>query len=361
MKKSISAVVATALVLLLGMSACSKPNTAQNAVENKPAEVKELSGAGATFPAPLYQKYFDVYNQEKGVQVNYQGIGSGGGIKNLIEKTVDFGATDAPMSLEEIEKAGSNVLHIPACLGAVVLSYNLPGNPKLNFDAETIAGIYLGNIRRWNDPALLALNPGANLPDQEILTVFRSDGSGTTYTFTDYLNKASKLWAERMGVGKSLDWPVGIGSKGNDGVEGSIKTTPNSIGYVEMIYAYQNNLPYAKIKNKSGNLIEPSLEAVSLAADIDLPDDLIVSITDTDAPQGYPIATFSWLIAYREQNDGIRTLAQAQSTANMLWWVITEGQQYNETLQYGKLSSAVVEKAKALVKSMSFDDKKLIK
>ena len=250
MKKSISAVVATALVLLLGMSACSKPNTAQNAVENKPAEVKELSGAGATFPAPLYQKYFDVYNQEKGVQVNYQGIGSGGGIKNLIEKTVDFGATDAPMSLEEIEKAGSNVLHIPACLGAVVLSYNLPGNPKLNFDAETIAGIYLGNIRRWNDPALLALNPGANLPDQEILTVFRSDGSGTTYTFTDYLNKASKLWAERMGVGKSLDWPVGIGSKGNDGVAGSIKTTPNSIGYVEMIYAYQNNLPYAKIKNK---------------------------------------------------------------------------------------------------------------
>jgi phosphate transport system substrate-binding protein len=359
MKKSISGILAVALVLILGISACSPKGQAP--AETKLEESKELSGAGATFPAPLYQKFFDVYYKEKNIQVNYQGIGSGGGIKNLIEKTVDFGGTDAPMSSDELEKAGSTVLHIPTCLGAVVLSYNLPDSPKLNFDADTIAGIFMGNIRRWNDPAIIALNPGITLPDQEILTVFRSDGSGTTYTFTDYLNKANKAWADRMGVGKSLDWPVGIGSKGNDGVAGTIKTTPNSIGYVEMIYAYQNQLPYANIRNKSGNLVEPSLEAVSLAADIDLPDDLIVSITDTDAPKGYPIATFTWLITYREQNDGIRTLAQARATANLLWWVITDAQQYNESLQYGKLSSTVVEKAKALVKSMTFDGKNIIK
>jgi phosphate transport system substrate-binding protein len=363
MKKKLFSVLALIIALSLGASACSKPKTAPVAdnQQTQIEQVKELIGAGATFPAPLYQKYFDVYRQQKGITVNYQGIGSGGGINQLIEKIVHFGGTDAPMRLEQIEKAGSTVLHVPACLGAVVVTYNLEGSPKLQFDADLLANIFMGKIRRWSDPAIAAMNPGVSLPDAEILVAFRSDGSGTTYTFADFLNKANPEWRDTMGLGTSLEWPVGIGSKGNDGVSGTVRITPNSIGYVELIYAYQNNLPYATIRNKSGNFIEPTLQSVSAAADVVLPDDLIVSLTDTDAPDGYPIATFSWMIAYREQDDGIRNLAEATATANMLWWVVTDAQQYNETLQYGKLSPAAVEKAKALIKSMTFNGKPILK
>ncbi len=360
MKKSILAIVAVILALSFGWTACNKSSTGDGS-KAQLEEAKELMGSGATFPAPLYQKYFDVYKQEKGVEVNYQGIGSGGGINQLIEKIIDFGGTDAPMSSSELEKAGSAVLHIPACLGAVVITYNLPDNPKLQLNSELIANIFMGNITQWSDPAIQAMNPGIALPDQNILPVYRSDGSGTTYTFTDYLTKANTLWKDNMGTGKSLDWPKGIGSKGNDGVAGTVSITPHSIGYVELIYAYQNNLPYAIIQNKSGNFIEPTLESVSAAANVDLPDDLIVSLTDTDAPDGYPICTFSWLITYQEKNDGTRTLAQARATANMLWWVVTEGQSYNEELKYGRLAPSAVEKAKALIKSMTYDGKPILK
>lgn len=350
MKKKIFSFIATLAVITICLTACSAP-----APEEEIPQVTELSGAGATFPAVLYQKWFDVYNTEKGIKVNYQGIGSGGGIQQLTEKTVDFGATDAPMTEEEESNAGSPIIHIPTALGAVVIAYNLPDNPKIKFDSSLIADIFLGNVTKWNDPKIQSLNPEISLPDQTITVVHRSDGSGTTFTFTEYLSKTNTVWEENVGTGKSVNWPVGLGGKGNDGVAGLIKQTPGSIGYVELIYAVQNNLPYGIIKNKSGNFIEATLDSVSKAADVDLPDNLKVSITDTDALEGYPICTFTWLIVYKEQNYNNRTLSQAKAVYDLLWWAIHEGQDYNETLQYGKLSPTAVEKAEALINSMTYN------
>lgn len=339
------------VVLSFSLVSCSGGNQPN---ETAP-EVKELNGAGATFPAVLYQKWFDVYYNENGVKVNYQGIGSGGGIQQLIEKTVDFGATDAPMTAEEENNAGAPIIHIPTALGSVVLTYNLLDNPKLKFDSSIIADIFLGNITKWNDPKIISLNPDVNLPNQQITVIHRSDGSGTTFTFTEYLSKANTIWDEKVGTGKSVSWPVGLGGKGNDGVAGLVKQTPGSIGYVELIYAVQNNLSYGIIKNKSGNFIEPTLESVSKAAEVALPDNLKVSITDTNAPDGYPICTFTWLIVYKEQYYNNRTLSQAKALYNMLLWAINEGQDYNESLQYGRLSPTVVEMAENSINSMTYN------
>lgn len=352
MKKNL--LVSTGILLLSSMIMVS-------CTGKKPgiSEAKELNGAGATFPKVLYEKYFDQYYQQKQVQVNYQAVGSGAGINTLIEKTIDFGATDAPMKADEEEKAGSSVIHIPTSLGAVVLTYNLDGNPKLKLNATAISGIFLGTITKWNDPLLQQLNPEVNLPSADIAVIHRSDGSGTTYTFTEYLTKADPNWKKALGTGKTVNWPVGLGGKGNDGVAGLLMQTPYSIGYVELIYATQNNLPYALVQNKTGNFVEPTMESVSKAADTTLPDDLKVSITDTNAAEGYPISTFTWIILYREQRYNNRDIAKAKAAYNLLWWMIHEGQEINETLQFGRLPDLAVQKAERLIQQITFDGKAL--
>ena len=286
----------------------------------------ELLGAGATFPQPLYSKmFYEYYNQFK-IKINYQGIGSGGGIKQLSSKVVDFGGTDAFMTDAQLKAAGAPIVHVPTCLGSVVISYNLPGNPHLKFTPDVIADIYLGKITKWTDPRIGAENPGVHLPDLAISVTHRSDGSGTTNIFSDYLCKVSPEWKEKVGMGTSLNWPVGLGGKGNPGVAGLIKQIPGSLGYVELIYTLQNSMPAAALKNKAGKFIEPTIKSTSLAANTKLPDDMNISLTDTDAHDGYPIAGFTYLIFYKEQNYGGKTLEKAETLAKLIKWVITGGQ-----------------------------------
>lgn len=321
----------------------------------------ELLGAGATFPMPLYTKMFDTYNQKTGVKVNYQGVGSGAGITQLVNKTIDFGATDAFMTNDELSKAGAPILHIPICLGSVVITYNLPNNPKLKLTPEIIADIFLGKITNWNDPKIKAVNSGAKLPDMKITVVHRSDGSGTTFIFTDYLSKISNEWKNGPGVGKSLNWPTGLGAKGNPGVAGYIKQLPGAIGYVELVYALQNKMPVAVVKNKSGNFIEPSIKSTSYAGNIQLPDDTRASITDTSAKEGYPISGFTWIIIYKEQNYSGKSKEKAQSLLDLLWWMTHEGQSLAEPLQYAPLSKDVVKKAENILKSVEYGGIKLLR
>ena len=321
----------------------------------------ELLGAGATFPLPLYTKMFDTYNQKTGIKVNYQGVGSGAGITQLINKTVDFGATDAFMSDAEIKKSGADILHIPIALGAVILTYNLPGNPKLKFSANVIADIFLGKITQWSDPKIAADNPGVSLPDLAIAVIHRSDGSGTTYIFSDYLSKISPQWKASPGTGKSLNWPAGLGAKGNPGVAGLIKQLPGSFGYVELIYATQTRMPVASIKNKSGNYVEPTIASTSAAADINMPADTRASITNTDAKNGYPIAGFTWIIIYKEQSYGNKPKDKADATIKLIWWMTHEGQSLVATLQYAPLSKATVAKAEAILKSATYNRAKIMK
>jgi phosphate transport system substrate-binding protein len=320
----------------------------------------EILGAGATFPQPLYSKMFDVYNSETGVEVNYQGIGSGGGIRQLMNKIVDFGATDAFMHTKELTKAEGKIVHIPTCLGAVVVTYNLPGNPQLKMTPDIIADIYLGKITKWNDPRIKEVNPEVDLPKMEIVVVHRSDGSGTTFIFSDYLGKVSNQWRTKVGVGKSLEWPTGIGSKGNPGVAGMIKQLPGAIGYVEVTYALSNNMPVAVIRNAAGNFIEPNLESISLAADTKLPDDTRVSLTDTKAENGYPLSSFTWLILFQEQNYNGRDKAKAKATVDLIWWMIHDAQQYAEPLHYAPLPDEAVTKAENILKTVTYNGKALL-
>jgi phosphate transport system substrate-binding protein len=302
---------------------------------------------------------FEDYHQQTGVRVNYQGIGSGGGIRQLFSKTVDFGGTDAIVSEDRLAEADGEILHIPICLGAVVVTYNIPGNPRLKMTPDIIADIYLGNIDKWNDDRLVELNPGINLPNLNIAVVRRSDGSGTTSIFSNYLSKVSSDWKERVGEGTSLNWPVGLGARGNPGVAGMVQQLPGAIGYVELIYAMSNNLPYADVQNRSGNFVEPTIGSVSLAADIDLPDDTMVSLTDTDAAQGYPISGFTWIIIYRDQDYGRRSRNQALETKKLLEWMIGEGQKHAEPLHYAPLSTEAVRKARALLDSVTYNGQPL--
>jgi len=327
--------------------------------DNKKSKNIELLGAGATFPYPLYSKMFDEYYKIYGIKVNYQAIGSGGGIRQLLSKTVDFGGTDAYMTDEKINEANGQILHIPTCLGAIVVIYNLPGSPKLRLTGEIVADIFLGKIKKWNDEKIRNLNSNIDLPDLDIIVAHRSDGSGTTFNFSNYLSKVSLEWKEKVGFGKSLNWPVGVGGKGNPGVAGIVKQTEGAIGYVEIAYAIQNNLAYAKIKNKKGYFIEPTLESVSAAANIDIPEDTRIIITDTDSEEGYPISTFTWIIFYKEQNYNGRSLNQARELLTLLWWMIHEGQKYNETLYYGKLPLSAVKKAEKILESVTYNGKKI--
>jgi len=325
------------------------------------AEEKELIGAGATFPYPLYSKMFDVYYHESKVKVNYQAIGSGGGIRQLINKTVDFGGSDAIMSDKDLAEASAPILHIPTCAGAVVVTYNLTGNPELKLTPDIVGDIFLGKITQWDDPRISAINPGVKLPNTHMTVVHRSDGSGTTFIFSDYLSKVSSEWKEKVGSGPSVNWPTGLGGKGNPGVAGLVQQTPGSVGYVELIYALQNKMPYGTIKNKKGNFINPTLASTSLAANIELPDDMKVSLTNGDAADGYPISGFTWILVYKEQNYGDRSEEKAKEVVKLLGWMTHEGQKYAEPLHYAPLSKKAVEKTEKLIKSVTYKGSTIMK
>lgn len=325
------------------------------------ADGMSLNGAGATFPAPLYTVMFDEYARQTGIKVNYQGVGSGAGIQQLIAKTVDFGASDAPMKAADIEAAGAEVIHIPTCIGAIVISYNVPGvSEQLRFDSDTVADIFLGKITKWNDPKITGLNPGVNLPNLPIGVVHRSDSSGTSYNFTTYLTKVSPEWANAVGASKSPDWPVGIGGQGNPGVASAIKQVPGALGYVEIAYARQNGMPVAQLKNAAGNFIDPNnLENVALSADVDFPADAKVDIVNSPAAQGYPISATTWLLLYKDQTyTGNKAVSQA--VVEMMWWMLHEGQSLNETVDYAPLPAAAVKVAENLLKSVTYDGEPLL-
>jgi phosphate transport system substrate-binding protein len=294
-----------------------------------------INGAGATFPYPIYSKWFDEYAKvDPSVRFNYQSIGSGGGQKQILAQTVDFGASDGPMSDDNLSKAPARLLHIPTVAGADVLTYNLEGNPNLKLDGQTIADIFLGKIKRWNDPRLGALNSGINLPDKEIVVVHRSDGSGTTYIFTDYLSKVSSEWKTKVGTNTSVNWPTGIGAKGNEGVSGQVKQTPGAIGYVELIYAIQNNMPYADVRNSEGNFVKPSLESVTAAiSTAQIPDDFRFSMTNPSGKDSYPIAGATWLLVYQQQKDP----AKGRKLVEFLKWAASKGEQMAKDLHYAPL------------------------
>ena len=316
-----------------------------------------INGAGATFPFPIYSKWFSEYNKlHPDVQINYQSIGSGGGIKQITEKTVDFGASDAPMTNEEMAKA-PGIQHVPTVMGAVVVVYNVQGVDKLRLSPETLANLFLGKIVKWNDAALAKDNPGVKLPDAAITVVHRSDGSGTTSVFTDYLAKVSPEWKAGPGQGKSVNWPTGLGGKGNEGVTGTVKQTDGGIGYVELAYANQNKLTPAELKNHDGHWVKASLESVSAAAaKAEIPDDYRVSITDAPGKDAYPISGFTWLLVYRDQPDA----QKGDALIHFLWWAIHDGQKMASALDYAPLPAPLVKKVEGTLKSITVQGKAVL-
>jgi phosphate transport system substrate-binding protein len=325
------------------------------------AQDNTLTGAGSSFVYPLFSKIFAEYATIKGVKVNYQSIGSGAGILQLTNKTVDFGGSDAPLNAEQAKNIGVPVLHIPMASGAVVVSYNIPGfSGKLYLTGKDLADIYLGKIATWNSPEIAATNKGVKLPDLPIVVVHRSDGSGTSFIFTDYLTKVNSDWAGKVGKASAVNWPAGLGGKGNAGVEGLVKQTPGAIGYVELAYAVQNKMPYADIQNKSGKFITPTLEATTLSSNVELPADAIVSLTNTDNAKGYPITSFTWALIYKEQKYSDRSADRAKSLLKLLWYNIHEGQKACEPLNYAPLSKSAVKIAEKILKSATYDGKPIL-
>jgi phosphate transport system substrate-binding protein len=313
------------------------------------AAALSLTGAGATFPYPMYSKWFNEYRKlHQDTEINYQSIGSGGGIKQVTEGTVDFGASDGPMNDKQIaefkQKRGCDVLHFPTVLGADVPTYNIPGiTAILNFTSDALAGIFLGKITKWNDPEIQKANPNVKLPNNDLVVVHRSDGSGTTYVWVDYLSKISPEWKQKVGLGTSVNWPVGLGGKGNEGVSGQVKQTQYSIGYVELVYAIQNHLPYGKVRNAAGSFVKPDLPSVTAAAAAaaeNMPDDFRVSITNAPGKNAYPIASFTWLLIPSKIQDA----AKEKVIKDFLHWMLGPGQSYTEALTYAQLPKQVVAK-----------------
>jgi phosphate transport system substrate-binding protein len=342
--------------LIFFVAACSKGDgnntSAASSTASSVGGGADLTGAGATFPYPIYSKWFSDYATATGVKINYQSIGSGGGVRQISEETVDFGASDGPMSDEELAKAkGGPILHIPTVLGADVITYNVPGvTAVLKLTPSVIADIFMGRIKKWNDTRLATLNPGVKLPAQDILVVHRSDGSGTTYIFTDYLDKVSPAWHTGVGKGKEVKWPVGLGGKGNEGVSGQVKQTPGAVGYVELAYAKQNNLPAALVRNKSGQYIAASVAAVTAAAagvaqSLPANTDYRLSIVDAPGAQSYPISSFTWLLVYQHQKDAVK----GKKLVDFLNWAMTEGEKTAPTLDYAPLPAEMVTSVKAKI------------
>ncbi len=311
-----------------------------------------LNGAGATFPYPMYSKWFNEYhNAHPDIQINYQSIGSGGGIRQVLAGTVDFGASDGPMSDEQLSQAKVKILHVPTVLGAVVPAYNVPGiTGEVNFTPEVLSGIFLGRITNWNDKAIASANKDVKFPDQPIIVVHRSDGSGTTYIFTDYLSKISSDWANGPGKGTSVKWPVGLGGKGNEGVAGTVRQMAGAIGYVELIYAVQNKIAYGSVKNASGAFVKASLDSVTAAAASvkSMPADFRVSITNAPGKEAYPIASFTWLLIPAQSKDA----AKGKIIADFLAWMVDDGQKMTAALTYAPLPGNVAEKVKAEIKQV---------
>jgi phosphate transport system substrate-binding protein len=349
MKHSIYLLLA---IVLLAVTACGGAKSVKDT---------KLAGAGATFPLPFYNLAFKTYKTACGVDVTYGGIGSGGGIRSLKDKVVDFAASDAFLSDDEM-KSMPAVVHVPTCMGAVVLAYNLKGVNDLKLTGDIVADIYLGKIKKWNDSRIAAINAGLKLPDKAIVAVYRSDGSGTTFVFSDYLTKVSPTWKSQIGSGKSLKWPVGIASKGNPGVAGTISQTDGALGYVGSEYAFAQKIQYASLQNAAGKFIKPSLQSISAAASGDVPNDTRCMITNSSAAQAYPISCFTWLLVYKEQNYGGRTLAQATSTLQLLQWIISpDAQKLTSRVNYAPLPAQVVDKAKKQLQTVTFNGKQVLK
>jgi phosphate transport system substrate-binding protein len=355
MKKFWTILIILLIIIIIGLTFAHK-----HSFSSKPTEEKVLLGAGSTFGYPLYSKIFDVYYKKYGIKINYQPIGSGGGIRQLKNHTVDFGASDAYLSKTELSEMGAPVVHIATCMGSVVIMYNLPalqGKPPLRFTPGILADIFLGNIKKWNDPRIQKINPGVKLPDMNIITVHRADGSGTTFIFSNYLSKVSPQWKKKVGYGISLNWPAGLAGKGSPGVSGLVEQTPGSIGYVELIYALQNNISYALIQNKSGKFIKATLSSTSISGNVKLPADMRVSITNTPEKDGYPISGFTWILVYKNQDYAGRTLQQAKQVVSLLWWIIHQGQKWTTPLSYAPLSKAAVKNDESIIKSINYNGK----
>jgi phosphate transport system substrate-binding protein len=341
--------------LMLLTVACAKGDGSNSSAASSTSSSgggADLTGAGATFPYPIYSKWFSDYANATGIKINYQSIGSGGGVRQISEQTVDFGASDGPMSDEEMAKAkGGPILHIPTVLGADVITYNVPGvTAVLKLTPSVIADIFMGRIKKWNDTRLASLNPGVSLPSQDILVVHRSDGSGTTYIFTDYLDKVSPAWHSSVGKGKEVKWPVGLGGKGNEGVSGQVKQTPGAVGYVELAYAKQNNLPAALVRNNAGQYVAASVPAVTAAAagvaqSLPANTDYRISIVDAPGAQSYPISSFTWLLVYQHQKDAVK----GKKLVDFLNWAMTEGEKSAPTLDYAPLPTEMVTTVKARI------------
>jgi len=334
------------LIVSIAFAACS------GGAPNSSGPV-DLRGAGATFPNPLYQKWVNEYGKlHADVKIDYQSIGSGGGIKQIQARTIDFGASDAPMSDADLKASPAEIVHIPTVLGAVVITYNVPSlNQPLRFSSDVIAGIFLGKITKWDDQQIKNDNPGVGLPSADITVVHRAEASGTSYVFADYLSKVSPEWKEKVGTDKSPKWPVGQGGKGNEGVTGQIKQQPNTIGYVELAYAVQNHLPVALIKNASGKFVEPTIDAVTAAAaatSAETPDDLRVSITNASGDAAYPIASYTYILAYKDQPDA----RKGKALVDYLWWGIHDGEQFAKDLQYAPLPAEIVKRAESKINSI---------
>jgi phosphate transport system substrate-binding protein len=354
-----------ALIAAVSFTSCGDGGSADKKTDSTAtggsSDDNALIGAGSSFDNPLFSKLFSEYNKINGLKVNYQSVGSGAGISQLTNKTVDFGASDAPMNGKQDSAVSAPVLHIPVTAGAVVLSYNLPEmKDTLNLTPSVLAEIFLGKITKWDDAKIAAINKGAKLPSTAIVIAHRSDGSGTSNIFTTYLAKVSEEWSTKVGKGSSVNWPVGLGGKGNEGVAGLIKQTPGAIGYIELAYAIQNNMAYAKVQNKAGNFITPSIASVTAAANVTIPADSKISLTNTDAADGYPISGFSWVLIYKEQKYGDRNLDRATKLLKLLSWVIHDGQQFSGPLNYAPLSPAAVTTGDAILKSATFDGKPIL-
>ena len=346
----------------LGLACSGQPMGQSNGSASTGSGEMRLQGSGASFPKPIYEKWVNEYGKiNPNVKIDYQSTGSGAGQKAILEKTADFGASDDPMTDDDLKKAGGEVIHIPTVLGAVVLTYNLPDvKEPLKLSAETISDIYLGKVEKWNAEQIKKDNPNLNLPDADILPVYRADSSGTTAVFTDYLSKTVPEWKEKIGANKQPSWITGVGTGAprNDGVMGQIKQTPNSIGYVELTFAKANNLPTALIKNKAGEFVAPSLESVSAAANgavSVMSDDLRVQITNADGKDAYPISSYTYILVYKDQQDA----AKGKALADFLWWAIHDGEKFTKDLHYASLPDEVVKKAEAKINSMTGGGKPL--
>lgn len=349
------------LIVLFLFASCQSGKKNQEQSSDIDISKATITAAGATFPMPYYNMVFKMFTDSYGTQITYGGIGSGGGIRSLTDKVVDFGATDAYLEDAQLAEIQSEVLHIPTCIGAVVISYNLPGVDGLKLSNSLLEKIFLGEITKWNDPMITEYNPTLQMPSQNITVVYRSDGSGTTQIFSDYMSKISTKWAEKVGTGKALNWPAGIGAKGNPGVAGTISSTPGTIGYIGSEYSFSMQIQTALVENKAGNFVEPTIESISAAAKGDIPNDTRVMLTNSDDPDSYPISGFTWIIVYKEQSYNKRSLQQATATVKLLDWLISgDAQSVAAKVHYAPIPDEAVTKAKNLLKSVTYEGKAIL-